>query len=215
MKDQKEALHNHRKPDITHCRRSFKVYAARACEYGEAKGYERANYLRPAGESLGDDFKRLRAYLRAGISHFEAVLDSLEHHQANDPRLEDVEGMRAAAFAPDTDTDGRFPASLLPHLCGGSASIVMAIEQAVTCGLLPEDPGQPWTRYSVVEHAPTPTDERAEDNRPDGPPGPADAGAGGSPCPAWLECRNPDCHNPRRLGYTCCQSCLHDEWGAR
>ncbi len=148
LKDMKSALNSGVKPDITHVRTPTLNYIARASEYGNAKGYERANYIR---ETAGpaDDFNRLRAYLRANVSHTIRCLDMMERHQANDPKLTNVEGMRAACFAPDTDVpDHPVGPSMLPHLCGAVASLNMALEQAVNAGLLPEDPGQPWKAKS-------------------------------------------------------------------
>lgn len=143
MKDLKEALGNARKPDITHVRKAILDYIARACEYGDDK-YERANYLRSTTGGTAADFVRFRAYLRAAVSHIVDVLDSMESHQANDPRLEDVTGMIAACSCADTDQSGRFPASELPHVALASASLMMAICQAIPTGLLPRDPGKPW-----------------------------------------------------------------------
>ncbi len=151
LKDIKEALGSARKPDLTHLRSVFASYVVRPCEYGSDK-YERANYLRATGEEgahdvpTAADFERFRSYLRAMISHGMLVLDSMEHHQANDPKLEDVAGMRLAAYAVDTDTKPgqKIGASLLPHVAMCGSSLMMAIEQAVDCGLLPRDPGTPW-----------------------------------------------------------------------
>jgi hypothetical protein len=147
MKDQKAALGSGLKPDITHVRKSTMTYDARAKEYGSDK-YERANYLRSAGSAPRADFERYRAYLRACVSHVVETLDAMEAHQANDPTLADVDGMRAAAYAPDTDeTPGaKVGASYLPHVAHAMASLTMAIEQATRFGLLPKDPGQPWKR---------------------------------------------------------------------
>jgi hypothetical protein len=131
----KAALNSGIKPDTTHVRKSLRVYCARACEYGNDK-YERANYLRPTG-SVAKDFERLRAYLRAAQDHIGDALDSMEHHQAGDPNLENVDGMKAAAYATDDESG-------LPHVAHASASLNMAIEQAVQFNLLPRDPGQPW-----------------------------------------------------------------------
>jgi hypothetical protein len=144
LADMKEGLSSGRKPDISHVRTPLMVYTARACEYGSAK-YERANYLRPVGGPRAD-FERLRAYLRAAVGHTLATLDAMEAHQAQDPELNDVEGMRTAAFAVDNDAapGATYPASGLPHLCGAAASLNMALTQAVAAGLLPADPGQPW-----------------------------------------------------------------------
>lgn len=146
LADMKEARTSARKADLTHLRTPFLTYGARACEYGGEK-YERANYLRPTA-SITDDFARLRTYLRAGVAHTLAVLDAMELHQATDPRLADVEGMKRAAFCPDTDEDvtGKVGPSGLPHLCGAVASLNMAITQATRAGLLPADPGQPWKK---------------------------------------------------------------------
>jgi hypothetical protein len=144
MKDMKEGLTSTRKADITHVRTSIMVYIARACEYGSSK-YERANYSRAAD---GTDFARLRSYLRAAASHVFATLDEMERHQADDPGLTDEEGMRAAAYAEDTDAKPGCPvgSSRLPHLAHAAASLMMAIEQATLYGLLPADPGQPWRK---------------------------------------------------------------------
>src|SRR6185312_9875139 len=102
LKDMKEGLSSTRKPDITHVRSCFMVYTARPCSYGSVK-YERANFARPVAV-LGytstptrEDFERYRAYLRACLSHVVKVLDAMELHQATDPRLVDVEGMKRAA----------------------------------------------------------------------------------------------------------------------
>lgn len=143
LQDMKEALGAAVKPDITHVRYSTMVYIARASEYGSAK-YQRANYIRPV-DGTAADFKRLRGYLRAAKAHIVRALDSMERHQSADPELEDVAGMLDAAYAPDTDAGPTFPASRLPHLSHAAASINMAIEQATLYGLLPADPGQPWT----------------------------------------------------------------------
>lgn len=147
MKDMKEGLSSARKADTTHCRKSLAVYVARACEYGSAK-YERANYARPARVHplMGDNFERLRKYLRAAKDHIEDTLTSMERHQAGDPHLVDLDGMLRAAYAEDTDVKPKCPvgASGLPHLAHAAASLMMAIEQATLYGLLPADPGQPW-----------------------------------------------------------------------
>jgi hypothetical protein len=145
LSDLKEGLSSARKADTTHMRTPFLVYGSRACEYGSAK-YERANYLRPTG-SVKKDFERLRAYLRAAESHIRTVLDAMELHQAQDPQLTDEAGMREAAYCKDTDTKpgDKVGPSGLPHLCGAVASLNMAITQAATYGLLPADPGQPWS----------------------------------------------------------------------
>lgn len=151
MKDLKEGLSSARKADITHVRKATMVYIARPCEYGSVK-YERANFLRPAapvagGAPIAADFVRFRAYLRAMISHAQDTLDAMELHQAGDPNLLDVEGMKRAAYAADLDeTPGaKVGASRLPHVAHALATGNMAVTQAVNAGLLPADPGTPWT----------------------------------------------------------------------
>jgi len=153
----KEALGSGRKPDLTNIRTPLMVYGSRACEYGSVK-YERANFLRATGdgphsEPTPDDLHRLRTYLRAVMSHTMATLDAIERHQANDPKLADVAGMKRAAFAEDTDPDtsGKVGPSCLPHLCGAVASLNMGIAQAVDCGLLPADPGQQWVEHQQAK----------------------------------------------------------------
>jgi len=145
MKDMKEALGNARKPDITHVRKTITYYIARACEYGTAKGYERANFLRET-DGPKEDFERLREYLRADLGHLEDCLEAMEKHLRHDPDLEDIEGMRRAAYAMDMDSKEGCATgpSRLPHVCGHVASAMIALSQAAMCGLLPEDPGTPW-----------------------------------------------------------------------
>lgn len=157
LKDMKEGLSSSRKPDITHVRLGFMVYTSRPCSYGSVK-YERANYARPV--ALGHyvdapgaaDFERLRAYVRAGISHLVQVLDAMELHQSTDPKLQDVDGMKRAAYAVDTDEDttGKVGPSFLPHIGPACASLNMAVQQAILCGLLPKDPGEPWADKQCV-----------------------------------------------------------------
>jgi hypothetical protein len=156
LKDLKESLSNARKPDTTHVRRAFQAYTARPCEFGNVK-YERANYRRPTGEGVHTeptkaDFERYRSYLRAARDHIDETLDAMEMHLANDPRLVDVEGMKRAAFAIDTDvTPGSewLGPSNLPHVAPACSSLNMAITQAADCGLLPRDPGTPWNTKAV------------------------------------------------------------------
>ena len=142
--DLKAALGNSSKPDLTHVRKTLMTYIARACEYGDAK-YERANYMRPAGDTK-ENFLRYRAYARAAASHIMETLDAMELHQSLDPDLKDVVGMRAAMYAADTDfTEGvKVGASGLPHLAHAAASLMMTIVQAALAGDLPSDPGRPW-----------------------------------------------------------------------
>lgn len=141
LQDMKAALRSGAKPQFSHVRSGVKTYIARNCEYGSDK-YERANYLRPT-PSIADDFERLRGYAEAAERHLTGLTDSLERHQALDPLLEDVEGMKRAAYAADEESG-------LPHVGGLVTSAMMLIEQAIQCGLLPKDPGQPWKKRPMT-----------------------------------------------------------------
>lgn len=161
LKDMKEGLSSSRKADTTHIRRSFQIYTCRPCEYGSDK-YERANYMRPAAPKNVDidvqmraAFERFRKYLRAARDHIDECLESMERHQSQDPKLTDVEGMKVAAYAVDTDVapGSKIGASMLPHVAPACASLMMAITQATDAGLLPKDPGTPWRINIVREEA--------------------------------------------------------------
>ncbi len=92
-------------------------------------------------------------YARAARGHIDAMLESMERHQSRDPSLVDVEGMKAAAYAVDTDAKPgqKIGASMLPHIAPACASLMMAITQATDCGLLPKDPGTPWRQAAFNE----------------------------------------------------------------
>ena len=150
--DMKAALGNRSKPDLTHVRGGIETYLSRACEYGSDK-YERGNFLRPSAENptLKDDFERLRGYLGSVKRHLTKQLKSMESHLALDPLLQDVEGMRAAAYAPDTDAgNDKVGPSNLPHLAHLAAGLMMALEQAIDATLIPEDPGQTWVKNQLA-----------------------------------------------------------------
>lgn len=226
LKDTKEGTRGGRKPDTTHVRSSFLTYTARPSEYGDDK-YERANYLRPTGDAIHTtptkaDVDRFRNYLRAGMDHARKALDAIERHQALDPHFEDIAGLRRAAYAVDTDETPGNPIgpSLLPHVAPACSSYMMAIEQAVNCGLLPVDPGQPWrsnaeviiARYcdgdeaevfhrrpAPVAPAPTPPTE------PRASAGFAELRHGGQSVPRAESCRSSECAIRNRCtGYAWC-----------
>lgn len=153
MRDMKAALGNASKPDTTHVRTVIQTYIARACEYGSAK-YERGNYMRPTEQgTVKSNFIRFGGYLRSVKTHVDKTLDNMELHLSGDPNLEDEAGMLAAAFAPDEDITPGAPvgASMLPHVAHAAAALMMAVVQATLYGLLPEDPGQPWTEKPKVK----------------------------------------------------------------
>ncbi len=189
MKDLKEGLSSSRKVDVTHVRSAIKRYIARACEWGSVR-YERSNFLRRAADSLQEpastraNFERLRGYLRAASSHIDATLDSMEAHQAIDPKLENAAGMKRAAYAEDTDAQPGCPHghSGLPHLAGASASLMMAIEQATVYGLLPADPGRPWEARKAAADALTASLQASGEWRADPAPGPCGPPKSGNGC---------------------------------
>ena len=153
MKDLKASLGNGIKPPISHVRGPMKTYIARGCDYGTAKYMVRANFLRPAGvPGIRGAFIRLGEYIESVDRHVTAFQDAMERHLSLDPELSDVEGMKTAAYAAD-DSPGndKVGPSLLPHLAHAAAALNMAITQAVYAGLLPEDPGQPWTVIQKID----------------------------------------------------------------
>lgn len=142
LSDIKEALGSRVKPDTTHVRRGFKIYCARASEYGDDK-YERANYLCRSA-SLREGFEKFREYIRATIDHLDKTLEAMEYHQAEDPELRDQDGMKLAARHPDLEDSPRFRASRLPHIAHACASLMMGVEKGIRDGLIEKDPGRPW-----------------------------------------------------------------------
>lgn len=149
LQDIKANLGSSKKPDLTHVRYGFQVYTARAAMYGDRK-YCRANFIRPTSGAVhttptAADFNRFTEYLRANISHVQQLVDAMEHHRAGDPDLVDVEGMKRAAYAADTDPGNeKVGPSFLPHIALACASLMISITQAIDCGLLPRDPGATW-----------------------------------------------------------------------
>jgi hypothetical protein len=146
MRDLKEALGSGRKPDTTHVRKTIRTYIARACEYGSAK-YERANFMRAGDHATVEaEIDALRVYARAAKDHIEEFLEAIERHQSTDPHFADVDGLRVAIYAEDTDSKPDCPvgASGLPHLAHGAASLMMLLTKLTMGKWLPEDPGTPW-----------------------------------------------------------------------
>lgn len=141
LKDLKETLNGAPKADLTHVRRAFKIYTARANQYGEMK-YDRANYLAPGKTDL-DTAKMLRDYLRAVENHISYVVESLELVFLAEQES-DKEALRSAFSLPDNERNGDYPASLLPHLAHACASLNMLVAKAALHGFIPADPGTPW-----------------------------------------------------------------------
>lgn len=121
-----------KKAQLSHLPLGALTWAARAFQYGSSK-YVRGNYLRPTVDKLAD-FDRLEAYLDATLRHILATTTEMEWARG----CTELEGrhLLAGAFL---DGDSK-----LPHLCHALASILMAVQQGIDAGILPEDPGTPW-----------------------------------------------------------------------
>lgn len=121
-----------KKPQLSHMPLGALTWAARAFQYGSSK-YARGNYRRATVDKLAD-FDRLEAYIDATLRHIFAVTTEMEWTRG----CTDVEGVQLMAGAwPDVE-------SRLPHLCHALCSLMMAIQQGIDAGILPEDPGTPW-----------------------------------------------------------------------
>ncbi len=152
LKDMKAALGNFTKADTTHVRMGIKRFIARVCTYGSIK-YERANYLRPVGDSVAD-FRRFRAYLRAAQDHIGETLDLMESLQSSVEDLSEIpfSELAAACYAADTSPgNDKVGPSYLPHVAHAAASLMMGIQQAIDAGLLPKDPGPAWKTHALTE----------------------------------------------------------------
>lgn len=127
------------KPDLSSLRGPFLNYAARAAQFGDqVPGRARADWMAPTA-GTAQDVARLRAQLAAVIRHVTSVLDSIEGCEALDPTFRrDRSLVEESCYAADPD-------SHLPQLAHAAQRLQMAITQAVLSGLLPADPGEPWT----------------------------------------------------------------------
>jgi hypothetical protein len=106
------------------------VWASRAFQYGATK-YADGNYLR--SPAAGTDEERLLDYLSAAARHLFAWVTEIQRMRGGAPT---ARNRQEALYAPDE--------SGLPHGAHLLASLLMAVQQAVEAGLLPEDPGVTW-----------------------------------------------------------------------
>jgi hypothetical protein len=121
-----------KKPQLSQVPIGAMTWIARAMQYGCSK-YERGNYLRPQVDKVAD-LDRLSAYIDAGLRHIYAVTTEIEWMRGNT----DLSGPHTLIGAyPDVE-------SKLPHLAHALCSLVMAVQQGINAGILPEDPGTPW-----------------------------------------------------------------------
>jgi hypothetical protein len=125
------------KPQLSHLPLGALTYAARAFQYGSGK-YARGNYRRPTVDKLAD-FDRLAAYIDASLRHLFAVTTEMEWRRGNT----ELTGLHLMTGGyPDAESG-------LPHLCHALCSLIMAIQQGIDSGILPEDPGTPWEKSSA------------------------------------------------------------------
>ncbi len=132
------------------------VYLCRAMEYGAAK-YARGNFHGdpPDGVSKTD---RVLGYVDAALRHLTEVA------QAANVAKGTGGDERAAFLVTDDVSSGGFPASGLPHIAHALASLMVLVEVGVQDGILPADPGQPWSRRAG-EGLPQKDDPAAERER--------------------------------------------------
>jgi hypothetical protein len=126
------------KPKMTLVGHYSAVHQVRGTEYGAAK-YARGNYYGPAPKGVSP-VDRFLGYIDAEIRHLLAISNAI--NVAKGTGGDQV----AACSVIDDESSGGFPASGLPHISHAIAGLGIAIECAVADGLIPADPGQPWTR---------------------------------------------------------------------
>lgn len=143
MSDMKEGLTSAR-PKLSILPKDALVHGARALEYGADK-YKRGNYYGPPPEGV-TSVERALGYIDAAMRHLTAVTQALNKVLGMDPQQVSFSHEKEAIALVDDKASGGFPASGLPHLANGLASILIGIECAVMDGLLPADPGQPWAK---------------------------------------------------------------------
>lgn len=125
------------RPKLSLLPRSGLVHASRGLAYGAAK-YARANFMGPCPEGI-PPVDRILGYLDALMRHATHITQAINY--AKGTRGD----QRAAVAVQDEEASGGFPASMLPHFSHILAGALIAVECAVEDGLLPADPGEPWT----------------------------------------------------------------------
>lgn len=160
------------RPMLSILPRNGMIHGSRATEYGAEK-YARGNYFGAAPAGV-DPVERFLNYLDAAMRHVTHVAHAINVAKGTGG------DQRAACAVPDTDASGGFPPSMLPHLSHAIAGLLIAVECAVTDGLVPADPGQPWKNHPLYDdvlkrraeglaassHGKTDTEIRAEQGLP-------------------------------------------------
>jgi hypothetical protein len=140
------------------------IHQVRGTEYGADK-YARGNYHGPAPKSISS-VDRFLGYIDAEIRHLLAISNAI--NIAKGTGGDEV----AACSVIDDEASGGFPPSGLPHISHAIAGLGIAIECAVADGLIPADPGQPWTAHplykSVLERRATGREGLPQKDDPDG-----------------------------------------------
>lgn len=129
------------RPKLSIIGQHAQVYTCRGMEYGADK-YARGNYHGdpPAGVTNVD---RFLGYVDAALRHLSKISQAINVARGTG-------GDEAAACAAvDGESSAGFPPSMLPHLAHAMASLMIAAEVGVADGLVPPDPGQPWTSHPM------------------------------------------------------------------
>ncbi len=163
MSDLKQALTSGTRVELTQIPRSALVYTARGLGYGSDK-YARSNFYGapPPGVT---ELARLLGYIDATMRHLTRVADAINR------AIGTGGDVVAAASTVDDDGGGKFPPSMLPDLAHALASLAIGVECGTNAGLLPVDPGQPWTKHpmyaAVLARRNAPAESLAQKDDPD------------------------------------------------
>lgn len=158
--DMKAGLTSGARPKLSILCRAGLIYEARAQEYGADK-YARGNHHGAPPAELGEGkvagALRLLGYIDATQRHLTRVADAINRALGTGGDLVEACSTR------DLDAAGNFPASGLPDLAHAKTSLGIGISCAIDDGLLPADPGQPWTagREQGLPQKDDPAAERA------------------------------------------------------
>lgn len=126
------------RPRMSILQRHGLIHGCRGTEFGADK-YARGNYFGPPPEGV-DPVDRYLEYIDAAIRHLTHISQAINFAKGTGG------DQRAACAVVDEDASSGFPPSMLPHHSHAIAGLMIAAECAVHDGLLPADPGQPWTR---------------------------------------------------------------------
>jgi Domain of unknown function (DUF5664) len=154
--DMKEGLIGAR-PKLSILGKYALIAMCRGMEYGAAK-YARGNYHGdpPTGVQSVD---RFLGYLDASMRHLTAISQAINVAKGTGGDA------TTACSVVDDESSSKFPPSMLPHIAHALASLMIAVEVGVADGLLPADPGQPWSKGKRQDDIPQKDDPDAEHRR--------------------------------------------------